>query len=64
MVVQRWSDNRLIIGVVALSLSLAIAYAMHILVEEPCARLRRKFGSRSAEIINRTGEVEVVPTGD
>jgi peptidoglycan/LPS O-acetylase OafA/YrhL len=64
MIAQRWSDNRLIVGVVALSLSLAIAYGMHILVEEPCARLRRRFGSRTAEIINPTGEVEVVPTGD
>jgi peptidoglycan/LPS O-acetylase OafA/YrhL len=49
--VEKWSDNRLIVGISALALSVAIAYAMHLLVERPMANLRKRFGSRTAEVI-------------
>ena len=62
--VERWSDNRVVVGITAFALWLAKAYAMHSLVEEPSARLRRRFGSRTAEILDPPGEVQVAPTGD
>jgi peptidoglycan/LPS O-acetylase OafA/YrhL len=56
-----WSSNRVIVGITALSMSMALAYFMHILVEKPLARFRRKLGSRTAEVIDQpVGEVVAV----
>jgi peptidoglycan/LPS O-acetylase OafA/YrhL len=62
ILVERWSSNRLVVGVCALSISVAISYAVHILVERPLARVRSHFGSRTAEVIERS-TVEVVAVG-
>jgi peptidoglycan/LPS O-acetylase OafA/YrhL len=48
-----WSSNRVIVGMTALSMSMALAYFMHILVEKPLARFRRTLGSRTAEVIDQ-----------
>jgi peptidoglycan/LPS O-acetylase OafA/YrhL len=50
---EGWSSNRVIIGMTALSMSMALAYFMHLLVEKPLARFRRKLGSRTAEVIEQ-----------
>lgn len=47
---QRWTNSRLLGGASALLMSVAIAYAIHILVEKPLARFRKRFGSRNAEV--------------
>lgn len=48
---EKWSNNRLVVGVSALAISTLIAFAMHLLVERPMANLRRRFGSRTTEVI-------------
>jgi peptidoglycan/LPS O-acetylase OafA/YrhL len=64
ILVERWTGNRLIVGVVALALSIVVAYAVHILIEEPCARLRRRFGSRTADVLDPIREAQVGKTVD
>ena len=59
---QRWFHGRLLVGVTALAASTALAYVIHILVERPLARLRRHFGSRTAEVIEQS-TVELAPAG-
>jgi peptidoglycan/LPS O-acetylase OafA/YrhL len=59
---QRWFHSRLLVGVTALAASIALAYVIHILVERPLARLRRHFGSRTAEVIEKS-TVELAPAG-
>jgi peptidoglycan/LPS O-acetylase OafA/YrhL len=59
---QRWFHSRLLVGVTALAASTALAYVIHILVERPLARLRRHFGSRTAEVIEKS-TVELAPAG-
>jgi peptidoglycan/LPS O-acetylase OafA/YrhL len=61
-IVQAWSDNRLVVGFVAMSISLVLAYTLHVLVEKPLARFRRRFGSRTAEVITQPA-VEVAAVG-
>jgi peptidoglycan/LPS O-acetylase OafA/YrhL len=53
---EKWSDNRLVVGISALALSVAVAYAMHLLVERPMANMRKRFGSRTAEVIENIRE--------
>lgn len=60
---EKWSDNRLVVGVSALAISIAIAYAVHLLVERPMANLRRKFGSRTAEVIESPKDTDAAATG-
>jgi peptidoglycan/LPS O-acetylase OafA/YrhL len=60
---EQWSNNRLSVGVVALTMSLAVAHLMHLFVEKPMAAVRRRFGSRTAEIIESPKEVEVAAVG-
>jgi peptidoglycan/LPS O-acetylase OafA/YrhL len=48
---EKWSNNRLVVGISALAISTVIAFAMHLLVERPMANLRRRFGSRTTEVI-------------
>jgi peptidoglycan/LPS O-acetylase OafA/YrhL len=58
---EGWSSNRVIVGMTALSMSMALAYFMHILIEKPLARFRRRLGSRTAEVIEQpVAEVAVV----
>lgn len=52
-IVEGWSGNRFVVGFVAMSISLVIAYVMHVLVEKPLARFRRRFGSRTAEVLTQ-----------
>jgi peptidoglycan/LPS O-acetylase OafA/YrhL len=52
-IVEGWSNNRVVVGFVAMSISLVIAYVMHVLVEKPLARFRRRFGSRTAEVLTQ-----------
>ena len=61
--VEKWSDNRLVVGVVAMAISLAVAYAMHMLVERPLAEFRKRFGSRTREILETPREIEVATAG-
>ncbi len=61
--VERWSDNRLVVGVIALSLSIAVAWVMHVLVEKPMAEFRRRFGSRNTENVESPAEVPVAAVG-
>jgi peptidoglycan/LPS O-acetylase OafA/YrhL len=61
-IVERWSSNRVAVGVVAMSISLVVAYIMHVLVEKPLARFRRRFGSRTAEVLTQP-VVEVAVAG-
>ena len=51
---QKWSSNRLTVGLLALSISVALAYAIHLSVEKPLARVRRRLGSRTAEVIDNS----------
>jgi peptidoglycan/LPS O-acetylase OafA/YrhL len=60
---EQWSNNRLAVGVVALTMSLAVAHLMHLFVEKPMAAVRRRFGSRAAEIMESPKEVEVAAVG-
>ena len=60
---EKWSDNRIVVGAIALAMSIAVAYVMHWLVEKPMAVLRRKFGSRTTEAIESPREVEVAAVG-
>jgi peptidoglycan/LPS O-acetylase OafA/YrhL len=57
---EGWSSNRLVVGLTALSISMVLAYVIHVLVERPLARFRRRFGSRTAEVIEQS-VVEVAP---
>jgi len=56
---EKWSDNRLIIGVSALAISIALSYAVHLLVEKPMANLRRRFGSRTTEASESPREIDI-----
>ncbi len=56
---EKWTDNRLLVGVSALAASMVIAYAVHLLVEKPMANLRRRFGSRTAEVIEGPRDVDL-----
>jgi peptidoglycan/LPS O-acetylase OafA/YrhL len=60
--VEGWSSNRVVVGFVAMSISLVLAYIVHVLVEKPLARFRRRFGSRTAEVLTQP-VVEVVAVG-
>jgi peptidoglycan/LPS O-acetylase OafA/YrhL len=60
--VEGWSNNRVVVGFVAMSISLVLAYIVHVLVEKPLARFRRRFGSRTAEVLTQP-VVEVVAVG-
>ena len=51
---EKWTDNRLVVGISALAISVLVAYAIHLLVERPMANLRRKFGSRTTEVIEKS----------
>lgn len=47
---QKLSNNRLIVGLMALSISVLLAYLIHFSVEKPLARVRRRLGSRTARV--------------
>jgi peptidoglycan/LPS O-acetylase OafA/YrhL len=60
---EKWSDNRLVVGISALVISVVIAFVMHLLVERPMANLRRRFGSRTTEVIDSPRSTAVVGGG-
>jgi len=47
---QKRSHNRLLVGVAGLVISIGIAYVFHVAVERPFAHLRRRLGSRTAQV--------------
>jgi peptidoglycan/LPS O-acetylase OafA/YrhL len=49
-VLRKCFSNRLLVGVTGLVISIAVAYVFYVAVERPFARLRKRLGSRTAQV--------------